>query len=471
MKHKSIKTAITYFVGIALSKMILILLLPLYTSKFDPSIMGGYDLVQSVLAIIAPVAFFQIWDAMFRFSFDDNSDSKRNIIIINSFFVLILGVVIFTSILLIINIFLNFDNLLLVYLNGIIIGVNYFYMFLTRIKLDNKLFTITGVINTIVMVITSLILILVFNKGISSLYYSMIFGGLIQIIIIEWKYKVISKIRFNLFSKDQIIKLIKFSFPLTVASGVYWLLTGYSKLFISINIGNYANGLYSVTNKFSVVILMIVSVIQFTWNESLYIQISEENPVYKVREKQEKEMNALLSLTILGTALCILGIKLIFPFFVNSSYLEAIKIIPHSIVIVMLSSFTGLVGTLFSANKKTQSVLWTTFISALVNIILLSVFKENLDLHGVLIISIISFLILFILRMISVRRLFGIKLYLNNIFPLLFLLFTIFCFYIFSNMLNFIIIIVSGITILFSYRKLLYKFSRGDNNEKNDKKN
>ena len=65
-----IKTSVVFFLGNILSKLVSILLLPIYTSKLLPEQYGEYDLVITLVNLFTPVAFFQIWEGMYRYAFD-----------------------------------------------------------------------------------------------------------------------------------------------------------------------------------------------------------------------------------------------------------------------------------------------------------------------------------------------------------------------------------------------------------------
>lgn len=468
MNTRNIKTAITYFIGIVLSKIILILLLPLYTERIDPSIMGQYDLIQTILSFIVPIIFFQIWDAMFRFSFDYTDSVGKRRVFDNSLLIMMIGFILYTFITVGVFILFKLENITLIYFNGLIIGLNYYFLFITRVYLDNKLFSLSGVLNTIVTAIVSVMMILFFKSGIEALYVSSILGGMIQILIIGIKYKETLFFKKKYIDYSLIWKMLKFSIPLTIASGSYWLLSGYSKLFISLNIGNEANGLLSVANKFSIIILMIVSIVQFTWNESLYIDITTELEEEEKIRKQEKELNLLLSVTLIGSGLAILMIKIVFPYLVHNSYSAALDIIPISIISVMLSSFTGLMGTLFSTNKKTHAVFWTTIVAALTNVIVLNIFGESANLFLVVFISVLSYFILFILRVFFIRIGFGIKIYKRNFFSLLILLVCVSMFKYLSSISILVTLSITFALMTFVFKKKIIKILRSLLSEKNN---
>ena len=87
-----IKNAGIYLIGSVFSKLIAFILLPLYTNCLMPDVMGEYDYAVTLMSFAAPVCFFQIWDAMFRFSFDYADENLKRKVVNNAFFVSFLGI-------------------------------------------------------------------------------------------------------------------------------------------------------------------------------------------------------------------------------------------------------------------------------------------------------------------------------------------------------------------------------------------
>ena len=54
------KTAVIYFIGNVFSKLVALFLLPLYTNRLEPYIMGEYDYAVTLLNFAAPICFFKI---------------------------------------------------------------------------------------------------------------------------------------------------------------------------------------------------------------------------------------------------------------------------------------------------------------------------------------------------------------------------------------------------------------------------
>ena len=124
-KSKFIKNSIIYFIGNVLTKILSFLLIPLYTSYISTADYGYYDLTISIISLVVPITFFQIWDGMFRFVYDYNEDSEKNKIISNGLFVCFIGVIIYVcEIYIAKNIFkLNIENAYLLAFYGICITI------------------------------------------------------------------------------------------------------------------------------------------------------------------------------------------------------------------------------------------------------------------------------------------------------------------------------------------------------------
>lgn len=405
-----IKTALVYFLGNVFSKLIAFFLLPLYTNHLPPSIMGEFDYAVTILSFIAPICFFQIWDAMFRFSFDFEDEIYKQKVISNSFIVAFVGIIIYSVIYLTIQRMIGFNVGVLVYIYGLMIALNYLYSYLARVYRKNVLFSITGFINSLVVAICNIVLIVRYAMGLESLYIAAICGAIIQCVLIEVSLKPLSIISLKLYDTELIKNMIKFSLPLCIATISYWLLSGYTKVLIVHYLGTEENGLYAITNKFATLINMIVSIFQFAWNEMAYIYNKDRDRVnvYSLAVKY------IIHYVIFASCGLMIVSKLLFPFIIGESYQRAIIFLPAAIIGVGMNSIAGFLGTIFSTEKDTKYIFWSTFFAAIVNILLGIILTPKYGLQGAMISLSISFLILFIIRLASLKYVIGIKIYFKH---------------------------------------------------------
>lgn len=447
-----LETSGIYFMGSILSKLIAVFLLPLYTSNLSPEVFGTYDLVVTIVSFFAPIAFFQIWDGMFRFSFDKHKNNDKYIVISNSFSVMGIGFIVFSIIFGVVYNIFRFEIPWLIYSYGISIAILYQYQFIARAFFRNKLFVVSGLINSLLNAGINIFLILKLNVGIESLYIASISGALIQVLIIELRIRPLRNFRFKDLNKQMQLEMVKFSVPLCVSSVSYWMLSGYTKVGISQQLGNHANGLYAVATKFTSMITIVITVFQYAWHELAYLISAEGNR----NAKYEKSIEYIFKIVLVGSGIFILLIKIVFPLFVNPTYNDALLIVPLSLVGVAANAFADFVGTIFLAEKKTRLIFWTTIFSVGINIICLWIFTPIWGVQGAVGALSLSFVTIALLRIYAVGKLFSIKLSLSN-FNYIFLLATVFYVYftVDSILMLFIIVLILICIAAYSLRDIL----------------
>ena len=278
------------------------------------------------------------------------------------------------------SIFIDFKHKILVAFYSLGIGVQYFYNYVARALQKNTLFVMSGCINSIITIIINVVLIAGFNLGIESLYISSLVGILVQVVIIEYNVRLL-KVKIEGLKKGTIIALLKFSTPLSISTISNWLLSGLTTVVISFYIGTHENGLYSVANRFSAVLILLVGVFQFAWNELAYMMSNNKSK----NEYYQKGISEILKISLLGCSIFLLCIKIVFPYFIAQQYHEAITIIPIVLLGTSINAYSGFLGTIFLANKHSNKLFISTIVGAAANVIGLLVFSPIYGLMGALI--------------------------------------------------------------------------------------
>lgn len=452
-----IKTSITYFVGNVSTKLISFFLIPIYTAYLNPSEYGGYDLIISILNLIVPLAFVQIWDGVFRFAFDKNQNEHRKFIINNGFIVAFGGIGVLMLFNLILSIIYPSYITKWVVIYGICYAMQYYYTVIARVNLDNLIFSISGVVNSLITALSNIYMIKYRGMGVDSLYIAASIGILIQILMIEIRFKSLRSFKPKSVSRKCILDMIRFSLPLCISTIAYWMLNGYAKILISNQLGVYDNGLYAVANKFTSMVLIVVSVFQFAWNEMVYIMSNEKDKT----KIYQMGIRFIFSMTMSSGAIFIFISRLIFPFFVDIKYHDAITLIPISMVGVTMSSFSSFAGTLFLANKKSGVLLSTTIYAVIANIVLSSSLISKYRLQGTLVALTIALSILALSRLIALYKQYKIYLGVSNYLSIILLLSSVVFYFKFDSLTTDIIaiLLITIVACLLNVKELriLYK--------------
>lgn len=450
-----LKTSAVFFFGNIVTRVVSFFLLPLYTSHINPEQMGNYDFSYAIIELVAPIAFIRIWDGVFRFSFDYKGKKHKYALINNSLVVCTVGLFVYFILFAVVNKFFSFEHFVLVFFNGLFLVLQYVYTFSARVFLENTLFVCSGLINTIVTIVLNVVLITKFNYGVASLYVSAIIGTVVQILIIESKLNVLKNFKISDINKKKIYDMVKFSIPLCFSTVCYWLLSGYTKLIIRIMLGSYENGVFAVANKFATAIIMVMSVLQYAWNESAYLNAENES-----RKSFYYDFIWFVTKAIMyGSAALILVVKIAFPFFVDEAYQEALYIVPATILGVAVNSLSDFCGTLFLTEKNTMFLMKSTLFAALINVGCSILGVKLFALHGATVSLAIAFVFLVLLRLIKLKKQFDISMNKSVLISVVALLLGVCCFYFVDNDVVLVgLVFILFLSFLFDCKKPISNF-------------
>ena len=458
---KFIKTSIIYLIGNVLSKLIAFILIPIYTTYISPNIYGEFDLINSLISLVVPLIFFQVWDGLFRFVYDYEDIKEKYFVVSNSFNIFIFGIILYEIIFIITSKFINIPGTIFVNIYGISYAAQYLFGTVARTFKQNKLYMISGVVNTLVNLSLNIILIVVLKQvNINSLFLSIILGNFVQCLIIFIKLDIIKYTKLKNINFHLIKKMIKFSMPIAVSTISYWLLTGYTKVFISKNFGYSSNGIFAMGSKMASFILVIVSVMQMAWHESSFEVANNKDK----KEFYQKGLNSFLIILLYSTISIILLLKVIFPIIIKGEYYESIKIMPIILIYTSINAFSGFASSQFLAEKDSKIPLYTTLISAFINILLLFLLKK-IDIFGASIALFISFFINTALRIILLKKKYNIKINKKNILSsIIILIIVTFIYYKLNNIINIICFIILLIYLIFKYKDIFLRLINKNSN-------
>ncbi len=387
-------TVIGYFAGNVFTKLISFILLPLYTKLIDPEIYGIYGVNMTIVQLIVPIVYVVIWDAIFRYAAESDTEQGRYEVVSIGLPVMWISSVICTLVFLIINIFWNLQNPYLVCIYSIANGFQYFYGYIARSMKDNRIFIISGCVNSTINLLLNWIGITYLHHGIETLYYSYIIGTLAQVLIIEIKFRVLSHFRKEYVQKAKLIKLLRFSGPLAFNSIMQWLLTGLTQVMIAYKLGTYYNGLFSVAMKFATLISLIVSIFEYAWLELAYdIAKNNNSATY-----YHRAVNMLFAVLMFGSSILMLMIKIVFPWFIADAYQECLAIIPHIVIYASANAIASFTASIYKSYKAVNALVISSLISGAANFLFLELLVPIFRFHGALLSLVAASLIMMLTR-------------------------------------------------------------------------
>ena len=180
-----IKSTIVYFAGNVLMKLMTFILLPIYTNYLSKTDIGIYEEAVSVVTFFAMTIFLNIWSTILRYMYEYQERHEKSKAINNGLFITFVSFFLYTFLFYIYNYFVPVNQAIYVYLYGVFTILHYIYGNIARGYGKNILYALSGVLASLITLLTNIFLIVFLNFGIESLYISVVIGYLLQISIIE----------------------------------------------------------------------------------------------------------------------------------------------------------------------------------------------------------------------------------------------------------------------------------------------
>lgn len=366
---KFVKTSGIYLIGNVLTKAVAFIMLPIYTKYLSPSDYGTYDVNIAYITFLSSVLFLDIWSGMMRYMFDFKDIDEKKKPILSGIIIFAVSTVVYTLFTFSLGIMMNINYLFWVFLYGLTLNLQQMFSYIIRGIGKNALFAIAGLVGSIITMFSNVIFIAIYHAGYEFLYVSSILGALFNILILMCGFNIWKLFNRDNFNKKLTYEIFIFSLPLTVNSVSWWFLTAFNRVMISNTLSVAENGIYAVANKFTSIMQLVDQAFQMAWQE-----ISFEKGSSKDKNKGKFFSNAIneyIKFMSLGVAILLPVVRIIFPYFVASSFNRALQIIPLALVATLFSSISSFLGGTITAIKQNRYLFTTTLSGTFINIALI----------------------------------------------------------------------------------------------------
>lgn len=400
-----IKGTILYTIAIIMSKILQILILPVITTLFSTSEYGYYDYLITISAVIIPIFTMQVFDGVFRFLFDAENNEKLKIIS-TSIFIIISSMLLLGIGFYICKMFVNNNSYL--FSLYIYIATNTLYLLFQRIARGlgfNKVFAISGIVFTIILLSTQYFFIIFLGYRINGMLAAGSIASIISIAYIVFFVKIYKYVRIIAIEYKMIVNLIVFSAPLIPNSLCIWLISSMNRIIIVDTLGVSYNGIYAIANKFPSLITLATYSFQLAWQESS-IQL------YGKDEQDDFNSivyNKYIELTITVSCLILMLIGIIFDYIIGKSFVEAKKYLPILFASSIIYSFALFYGAGYLSSKKTGGAVSTTLLGAIICVSITFIFINHIGLFAPALGTFFGYYIMLVARKIQMKSYFKIN--------------------------------------------------------------
>ena len=381
---KLFSNTIIFAIGSFSSKILVLLLVKVYTTYLTPEEMGINDVITQIANWLLPIVTMTMSESMIRFGLDKAYDKRKvftagNVVCLAglSGYSFLLFVYLFTS------------SLKLVY--------STFVRSLEKVKL----FAVNGILTTLFTLVGTIVFIVGLKLGNSGYLLSIILSDYLSIVFLTFSAKLWKYLDFKRLDKEIFVEMLRYSIPLIPAQ-LLWLITNSSDSFMTTHyLGSGRNGILSASYKIPNLVATVYMMFGQAWNMSAIM----ENDSDERDRFYSNVFNLNQSLLYVLAAGCLLIVKPLTGIWLGESFQESIRYSPILIYSSVFSCFVTFLGSIYLASKQTKRSLMTSLVSGVTNVVLNIILIPRIGLYGPAISTVASYFIVFIIRSYDSRKL------------------------------------------------------------------
>lgn len=404
--HKLAMNSLIFAIGNLGSRFISIIMVPLYTRFMTTSEYGQVDLVTTAISLLLPIISLAIGQAVIRFAvaYSESDDRKR--IFSNAVALNILGTLLLGLVFLILQPFHLFHGLLAYFTILLILQlfgdtISQFVRGIGRVRQ----YAINGILTTIITAGLNILLVVQWQQGIDGYLVSMIVAAAIS----DFYLFIVSR-GFNLFSirhlnKKLLGSMLIYAVPLIPNSIMWWIINGSTRYLILFFVGAGANGLFAVANKIPSILSIATNIFSQAWQLSAF----EEQDSSDKAGFYTSVFKNYYTVLFIGASIILIITKPLIIYTVGQQFSSSWELVPFLLLASMYQSFSGFLGTTYTASLQTKGVFTTSILAAMVSFIANLVLLPIIGVYGAGIGTCLGFVAMWWIRLKDTKKMIGLS--------------------------------------------------------------
>ena len=401
-KYKSLASnTIIFAIGNLGSRLITFFLVPFYTNVLTTAEYGIADLVTTCANIIVPIFSLVIQDAVLRFGLSKEYDQKS--VFKNAIIILCIGAIASLCIVPALDYYEPLKEWkIYLYVTALSIMASNILFSYARAKEMNMLYAVGGMVNTLVLATTNVLFLAVFHIGVKGYLLANIIGQIVAVILLFVFTKAYKDILTSKYDKLLMREMIVFSAPLIINNLSWWILNSSDRLMVEHFCSAADLGLYTAASKIPALLSIITTIFSQAWTVSAIKDYDSE----KDKKFYESIYRLLSFVMFLGCSALILIIKPFMHVYVGTDFFESWRMVPFLLVGAVFFSFSSFFGAIYGALKKNFKVALTTFVAAIINVLINFWLLPEIGVVAAAISTAIGYLVIGIYRMLDSQKMF-----------------------------------------------------------------
>lgn len=385
-------------IGTVGSKIIMFILLPIYTIYLTASELGVAELVVNYMNFLYPIASINIMSAMLRYSMDEEQDKRR--VLQNAVLVVCVGVIVISLIMSLIHTGSAVEDwkphliiMLFVYSMQQILST--FAKALDR----TKICTVGNLIYTGALLGFSIIFLALLRMGTMGYLVSMIAANLVSILYYCFSLKILRYVYFGRPDGKLLLEMILFALPLMVESLSGWIATFCDRFVLEYFMGTESVGIYSVASKLPSLIAAFASVFMSAWVLSAIKEYEAGSDRTFSNQVFRKFSAVFMAWAVFVIYIC----KWLMMLLARGDFSESWKYAPLLLCSAVFGGFGNFFAAFFTSAKKNTSLMISTLLGAVINMVANIILIPIMGIQGATLTTMLSQLIVFVYRAVCAR--------------------------------------------------------------------
>ena len=384
------------------SKILVFLLVPLYTRVLSTSDVGIYDLIVSTVTLLGPIVTCNIADGVMRFSMDP--ECSRTEVARVGFKYSLTGVLVGWIILLIVRVAGWWPDI-----NGLEFYISlYFLLFvfnqflLQTAKGNEKIMDIgvSGIIGTIFTIFFNILFLVFLQQGLPGFFIANILAQAVSVVYLAIRLNFFSYAK-GIFKTDPVLRkeMLIYSIPLIATTLGWWVNSTSDRYIVAWLVGVDGNGLLSISYKIPSIINIIQGIFIQAWQISAIKEFdSSDKPSFYGRA-----FSALNAVMVLACAGLILLTRPLAYVLYGGDFYVAWRFVPFLLISCVLNTASGFLGPILSAKKDTKMLATSAIYGSIVNIVFNILLVFLIGIQGACISTVIASFVIYAFRKKAVK--------------------------------------------------------------------
>lgn len=417
-KYKKLASnTIIFAIGTFSSKLLTLVLTFFYTRVMATGDFGGATLIQNAVNILVPIVTLAVNSAALRFALDKNSNKKQ--VFTTGVATTLIGFLIFCLFApVVVKININDFNMgqyaILLYLMLLGSSLRQLCQQFVRGSGHVKLYAIDGVMATATSAGFTFLYLGAFHWGIYGYILAIFTSDMISVAFMFicaklWK---CLDLRHGL-KKETAVPMLKYCIPLIPTIVLWWIINVSDQYMVTYFNGVSLSGIYTSAYKIPNFVIIFSSIFIDAWQLSAVDEYDNKRKSEFFTKVFRVYSGALISVG----ALLIAGSRIITDLYLGKDYYDSWHYVPILVIATTFSCLVNFYASVYMAEKKSMLSMITAASGAIVNIVLNLILIPKFAAYGAAIATAVSFVTVFILRVINTKKFVNIKIDVKSFLP------------------------------------------------------